>query len=191
MIGSAMAVELPALDIRTREQWRRWLEKHHATSRGVWLVFHKAHTGVQSMSYEDCVREALCFGWIDSLIKRVDDDRYVRKVTPRNPTSKWSSINRKRWAELEAAGLLTPAGRAASPTGRSYAARPRVPALPPYMARALEARPKAWRFFQTLAPTYRKHFIVWVHFAKRPETRERRLRESIALLEAGRKLGLK
>lgn len=91
-------------------------QKHHTSSPAVWLVFYKAHTGVKSIHYEDTVREALCFGWIDSLIKRLDDDRYALKVTPRQPTSKWSDINRKRWAELKAAGLLTSAGLAAAPT---------------------------------------------------------------------------
>jgi hypothetical protein len=78
-------------------------------SRG-WLAIYKDHTGVKSIAYEDSVREALCFGWIDSLIKRLDDDRYARKFTPRQRTSKWSDINRERWVELKAAGLLTAAG---------------------------------------------------------------------------------
>ena len=154
-------------------------------------MFYKAHTGVKSIHYEDTVREALCFGWIDSLVKRLDDDRYALKVTPRQPTSKWSDINRKRWAELKAAGLLTSAGLAAAPTGNSYAPRPVIPDLPVYIAKALKAHLKAWKFFRELAPTYRRHFVVWIHTAKRPETRERRIRESIRLLAAGKKLGLK
>jgi uncharacterized protein YdeI (YjbR/CyaY-like superfamily) len=154
-------------------------------------VVYKAHTGVKSMPYEDMVREALCFGWIDSLVKRLDDDRYARKVTPRKPTSKWSEINRKRWAELEAAGLLASAGLAAAPANHTYAPRPVIPDLPAYIAKALRADSKAWKFFQELAPTYRRHFVVWIHTAKRPETRARRIRESISLLAAGKKLGLK
>src|SRR5436853_200824 len=101
--------ELEFLDVRTRGRWRTWLGKHHTSSRGVWMVFHKAHTGVKSMPYEDFVREALCFGWIDSLVKRLDDDRFAIKVTPRKPASKWSDINRRRWMELNSGGLLTPA----------------------------------------------------------------------------------
>src|SRR5580765_4852568 len=89
-----MTAEPMTLQVRSRRQWRAWLAKHHTSSPGVWLVFHKAHTGVKSIPYEDTVREALCFGWIDSLIKRLDDDRYAFKVTPRKPTSKWSDINR-------------------------------------------------------------------------------------------------
>ena len=152
---------------------------------------YKEHTGVRSLPYEDTVREALCFGWIDSLVKRLDDDRYARKLTPRKPTSKWSDINRKRWAKLKAAGALTPAGLVAAPTNNTYAPRPVIPDLPAYIARALKTNSKAWECFQTLAPTDRRPFVVWIHTAKRPDTRERRIRESIRLLAAGKKLGLK
>lgn len=186
-----MTAELMTLEVRTRRQWRAWLAKHHTSSPGVWLVCHKDHTGVKSIPYEDMVREALCFGWIDSLVKRLDEDRYARKVTPRKPTSKWSAINRKRWKELKRDRLLTPAGLAAAPTSRTYAPRPVVPNLPAYIARALKTNPKAWSFFRKLAPTYRRHFVVWIHLAKQPETRETRIRESIDLLAAGKKLGLK
>jgi uncharacterized protein YdeI (YjbR/CyaY-like superfamily) len=186
-----MTAQLRTLQVRTRLQWRAWLKRHHTSSPGVWLVFYKAHTGVKSIPYEDTVREALCFGWIDSLIKRLDDDRYALKITPRKPTSKWSDSNRKRWAELKAAGLLTPAGLAAAPTKNSYAPRPVIPELPLYIAKALKTDPKAWKFFRELAPTYRRDFVVWIHIAKRAETRETRIRESIGLLAAGKKLGLK
>lgn len=186
-----MGRDIPLLDIRSRNQWRTWLGKNHASSAGVWLVFHKDHTGVKSIEYEDSIREALCFGWIDSLIKRLDDDRYARKFTPRKPTSKWSDTNRKRWAELKEAGLLQAAGLAAAPASNKYAPKPSIPELPAYIARALKSSPKAWKFFQTLAPVYRRHFVVWIDIAKRPETREKRIRESIALLESGQKLGLK
>lgn len=186
-----MTTELMTLEVGNRQQWRTWLGKHHASSPGVWLVFYKEHTRVKSIPYEDSVREALCFGWIDSLIKRLDDDRYARKFTPRQPTSKWSDINRKRWVELKAAGLLTPAGLAAAPTDNTYAPPSAMPDLPIYIAKALKANPKAWGFFQELAPSYRRHFVGWIHSAKRPETRDKRIRESIALLAAGKKLGLK
>jgi uncharacterized protein YdeI (YjbR/CyaY-like superfamily) len=186
-----MRTELVTLETRNRQEWRTWLGTHHTTSPGVWLVFYKDHTGVKSTSYEDSVCEALCFGWIDSLIKRLDDDRYTRKFTPRNPTSKWSDSNRKRWVELKAAGLLTAAGLAGAPTSNTYAPRQAIPALPSYIAKALKANPKAWSFFQKLAPTHRHNFAGWIHSAKRPETREKRIRESIALLAAGKKLGLK
>ena len=115
-----MPTKLGTLDIRTRRQWRAWLAKHHTSSPGIWLVFYKQHTRVKSIPFEDTVREALCFGWIDSLVKRLDDDRYAIKVTPRQPTSKWSALNLERWTELKAAGLLAPAGLAARPTENTY-----------------------------------------------------------------------
>jgi len=179
------------LRVTSRRQWRAWLAKHHTSSPGVWLVRHKRHTGVTTMVYEDLVREALCFGWVDSLIKRLDDDRYAIKVTPRKPASKWSDINRRRWNDLKSSGLLTPAGLAAAPTDNTYAPRPAIPKLPVYIAEALRANSKASAFFRELAPTYQRDFVIWIHTAKRHETRERRIRESIALLAAGKKLGLK
>ena len=182
---------LISVDIRTRSDWRRWLATHHATSPGIWLLRHKEHTGIATMSYEDLVREALCYGWIDSLIKRVDEDRYAIKVTPRKPTSKWSELNRKRWKELEAAGLLAPPGLAAAPTAKTYAPKPSIPELPGYIAKAFKTNAQAWKFFQSLSARNRRDFVVWIHIAKRPETRERRIRESIELLVAGKKLGLK
>ena len=186
-----MTESLITLDVRTRRQWRRWLAKHHASSPGIWLVRHKQHTAVKAMPYEDVVREALCFGWVDSLIKRLDDDRYAIKVTPRKPASKWSDINRKRWSELKAAGLLAASGLAAAPTANRYAPHPPIPELPAYVAKAFRTNLGAWQHFQALARTYRRDFVVWIHMAKRPETREKRIRESIELLAAGKRLGLK
>jgi uncharacterized protein YdeI (YjbR/CyaY-like superfamily) len=183
--------ELPFLDVRTRAQWRAWLAKHHDTSRGVWVVFRKAHTGEKTLAYEDFVREALCFGWIDSLVKRLDEDRFAMKATPRKASSRWSDLNRRRWNELKAAGKLAPAGLASAPTKNSYAPKPTIPELPGYIARAIKTHPKAWTFFQSLPPRERRNFVVWIHMAKRPETRERRITESIATLAAGKKLGLK
>jgi uncharacterized protein YdeI (YjbR/CyaY-like superfamily) len=185
-----MAAALINLDVRNRRQWRAWLSAHHATSPGVWLVFHKEHTGVPALPYEDSVREALCFGWIDSLIKRLDDDRYARKFTPRKPTSKWSDLNRRRWQELKTEGLLAAPGLAQAP-GNRYAAKPTIPELPNYIERAFKAHPAAWRFFQELAPTYRRHFVAWIHTAKLSATRDKRIQESLALLTSGKKLGLK
>jgi len=182
---------LPNLEMATRQRWRAWLEKHHISSAGVWLVFYKAHTGRKSIPYEDAVREALCFGWIDSLIKRLDDERYALKITPRKPTSKWSDLNRRRWRELDAAGLLAPSGQAAAPTEHRYAPKPTIPELPGYIARAIRQNAKAWEAFKVLAPSHRRNYVVWIHMAKRPETREARIKESIELLAAGKKLGLK
>ena len=143
------------------------------------------------MSYEDLIREALCFGWADSLVKRLDDDLYAIKVTPRQPSSRWSDSNRTRWKELQAAGLLAAPGLAAAPNGNRYPPKPQVPEFPAYIGTAFETNPKAWNFFRALSARDRRHFVVWIHTARRRETRERRIRDAIELLSAGQKLGLK
>jgi len=184
---------MKTFDARTVARWRAWLAAHHASESEVWLIFHKQHTGKPSVAYLDALDEALCFGWIDCLIKRIDDDRFARKFTPRKAASKWSDINRKRYAELEAAGRLKPAGKARSPQGGgSYGAQPTVPAtLPASIARAIKAKPAAWAFFQTLTPKQQRYHWGWIHIAKQQDTRERRLREVIRVLSAKQKLGLK
>jgi uncharacterized protein YdeI (YjbR/CyaY-like superfamily) len=183
---------LEIVNVQTRAQWRRWLETHHASSPGIWFVFHKKHTGMPSVPYDDAVREALCFGWIDSLVKRLDDHKYIQKFTPRKPASKWSDSNRKRWAELKAAGLLAAAGIASPPTGNRYAPTPVIPTtIPSYIARAFKANRKAWTTFQSLPPGERRRYVGWIYIAKQDETRARRIRESIRLLAAGKRLGIK
>jgi uncharacterized protein YdeI (YjbR/CyaY-like superfamily) len=176
---------------RTREQWRNWLAAHHESESEVWLVFNKCHTGRASVSYDDAVEEALCFGWIDSIIKRIDDARYARKFTPRKPGSKWSNANRRRYAELQARGLLAASGLMSPPTARSGDA-PRPPrVLPQYIEQALKAEPPAWDYFERLAPSCRRMYIAWIDSAKKQETKMRRLSEAIGRLRAGKKLGLK
>lgn len=177
--------------MRRRAGWRTWLRKHHASSDGVWLVYHKPHTGVPAIDYDDSVCEALCFGWVDSLIRRLDDDRYARKFTPRKPSSNWSDSNRKRWKEMQAAGLLAEAGLRAAPTA-NRPVKPEIPKrVPAYITAAFKKNARAWRTFQALSPRHRLEYVMWVHTAKRPETREKRIRESVALLAGGKRLGLK
>jgi uncharacterized protein YdeI (YjbR/CyaY-like superfamily) len=180
-------------EARTLEHWRAWLRKHYASESEVWLVFNKLHTGRRSIDYKDALDEALCFGWVDSLIKRLDDARYARKFTPRKPDSKWSAINRKRYAELKAEGRLHAAGIERPPTDR-VAERPTVPRFPtvlPYIQKALERHPKAWRTLQSLSPRERERYVRWIDIAKQDATKARRLKEAIRLLSAGQKLGLK
>jgi uncharacterized protein YdeI (YjbR/CyaY-like superfamily) len=180
------------LEVRTRQAWRDWLQEHHATVSEVWLVFLKGEARSKGVSYEDAVEEALCFGWIDSLVKRLDDARYARKFTPRKADSRWSTSNRRRYASLAARGLLAPPGLARAPTDRSGdAPRPSTTVLSPDIEAGLRADPRAWRFFQQLAPSHRRAYIGWIESARRSATREKRLREATAMLAAGRKPGLK
>jgi uncharacterized protein YdeI (YjbR/CyaY-like superfamily) len=155
-------------------------------------VFHKGRTAENSMGYEEAIREALCFGWVDSIIKRLDGDRYARKFTPRKPDSKWSTANRRRYADLTARGLLEAPGLERSPTGRSGDRPPvSLAAIPEYIESELKADARVWRFWEQLAPSCRRTWIGWIDSAKREETKAKRLRESIGLLAAGKKLGLK
>jgi uncharacterized protein YdeI (YjbR/CyaY-like superfamily) len=186
---------MKTLLVKTLDQWRGWLAEHHDSASEVWLIFHKRHTGVPSIDYHDALDEALCFGWVDSLVKRLDDRRYARKFTPRRADSRWSAVNRKRYAELKASGRLKPAGLKRAPTNRTYGPTPprfELPAeLPHYIQRGLRKRPAALRFFETLAPSQRRRYLGWIESAKREETREKRLQEAIRLLAAGKVLGLK
>ena len=186
------AKSLKTLDVRSRRLWRKWLEKNHAAEPEVWLVFYKQHTGEKSIELGDAIDEALCFGWIDSLVRRLDDDRYARKFTPRKLDSRWSTINRRRYAELKAQGRLAQPGLDRPPTARSGdAPRPSITALPLYIDKELRANPPAREHFEKLAPSCKRNYIAWVDSAKRDETKQKRLREMLGLLEAGRKLGLK
>ena len=180
------------LDAASLEQWRTWLTEHHASESEVWLVFHKRDTRRAGISYEDAIDEALCFGWVDSLVKRLDDERYARKFTPRKPDSKWSTVNRNRYAHLEAGGRLMPAGLKRAPTDRSGdAPKASLAEIPPYIQVALDQYKAADRYFQGLAPSYRRTYIAWIDSAKQQATKMRRLDEAIRLLAAGKKLGLK
>ncbi len=184
--------------VTTRSEWRRWLVENHDRERnGIWLVFHKKDTGKPSLEYEEAIEEALCFGWVDSLIKRIDDDTYCRKFTPRKDGSGWSNTNKKRVEKIVKEGRMTAVGlvkvEAAKRSGR-WDTNPCPPAsleVPRDISEALARTRTAKDFFEKLAPTYRKHFIGWIVTTKRPETRAKRLKESLALLEKGEKLGLK
>jgi len=180
------------LEVRTRQEWRNWLEKHHASDSAVWLVFRKGKAGGASLSHTDAVEEALCFGWVDSIVKRLDALRYARKFTPRKADSKWSSINRRRYEALKSRGLLAAPGLLRAPTSRSGdAPRPSLSAIPAYIEDRLKAHPRARQPFERLAPSQRRAYLGWIDSAKRFETKEKRLREALSLLAAGKKLGLR
>jgi uncharacterized protein YdeI (YjbR/CyaY-like superfamily) len=186
------ANSIRTLDVRTRQQWRKWLEGHYDSESEIWLIFRKRHTGLKSLSYDDAVEEALCHGWIDSIVRRLDEARYVRKFTPRKAGSTWSTANCRRYAELASRGLLAAPGLNRAPTSRiADAPRPSVAELPSYVEQALRMDHRAWKTFGQLAASYRRAYIGWIDSAKRPETKARRLGEAVRLLAAGRKLGLK
>lgn len=181
----------PRTSARDAQAWRRWLERNHASAREVWLVFSRKHTGQPCVGYEEAVQEAICFGWIDGIKKRVDEDHYAYRFTPRRPDSKWSLINRKRAEALLAAGRMAPAGLAAVEEGRRRgtwaAARVRRPDHMSELLRAfLAGEPRAAAAWDALSPSRQRLFNLWVNEAAREETRRRRARQVLVRLLAGR-----
>ncbi|MCB2406728.1 YdeI/OmpD-associated family protein [Hymenobacter lucidus] len=176
----------------TRAEWRQWLAAHHAESPGVWLVYFKKETGQGRVSYAESVEEALCFGWIDSLPRRLDADRTMLLFTPRKPRSGWSKVNKQRLLALEAAGLLEPAGRAAIEKAKQNGAWESLDAaeaglVPNDLAEALAANAEAARRFAGFSPSARKQLLSWVLGAKRPETRAIRIVETVRMAALGKR----
>ncbi|MGI8623254.1 MAG: YdeI/OmpD-associated family protein [Solirubrobacteraceae bacterium] len=175
------------------EEWRAWLQANHATQTELWVGYHKTHTQRPSLTWAQAVREALCFGWIDGQVGRVDDDRHRQRFTPRKPRSRWSAVNVGLVAELEAAGLMQAAGRRAfaarDPDAVPYSTSDRPARLAePYGAR-LREHPEAAAFFDAQPASYRKTVAFWISDAKREETRDKRLAVLLAACARGERLG--
>ncbi len=183
---------------QSREIWRNWLAVNHDQETEVWLVYYKKGTGMPCVAYGASVEEALCFGWVDSLIKSLDEESYARKFTPRKEDSNWSDSNKKRVEKMIAQGLMTEHGlrlvEAAKENGRWHTpeSKPELTfTMLPEFAAALRENEQAAAFFDSLSATDQKQFLGWMEMAKRPETRAKRIAESIRLLAVGKKLGLK
>ena len=173
----------------SRAQWRRWLARNHDRAAEVWLLFVKAHTGKRTFTYVDAVEEAICFGWIDTTVRRVDDEHFMQRFTPRSNERNWSKINLERFDRMEAEGKMTDAGRAKRPA-KTDPPRKRLQAgdpVPRFIADELKKHPEAAAFFETLAPGYRRNYLRWISEPKREETRAKRLVDAIGKLEAGMK----
>ena len=176
------------------EELRAWLEEHHEHATELYVGYHKKHTGIPSLVWSEAVDEALCFGWIDGVVRRIDDKRHAQRFTPRKPSSTWSAINIAKVAQLRAEGRMRPAGEAAFARRRedrsaiySYEQREH-PQLEPEQEVQFRANPAAWTFFAQAPPSYRKVALYWVISAKKPETRARRLATLIEDSAAGRRL---
>jgi uncharacterized protein YdeI (YjbR/CyaY-like superfamily) len=180
-----------------RNEWRAWLQANHDAVKGVWLVYYKKRVGRPSVSYDESVEEAICFGWIDSVIRRLDDERCVRKFMPRRADSNWSESNKKRAQKMIEEGKMTEVGfvrvNEAKESGEWYTV-PEVRKdleIPEFFLQALGKSKKALLNFEKLANSYKRQYVGWVTNAKKEETRKRRLAEVISVLEQDRKLGLK
>lgn len=182
-----MASKRDVLALTGRTQWRLWLQSNHQESPGVWLEFRKATAAF--FTYEDALEEAICFGWIDSLITRGDDTHYLRLFTPRRRGSEWSEANRERAVDLIARGLMAEAGmeqvRIAREGGLWYSMPLREFAMPAELEDALERNEGAALFFSELAPSYRKRYMAFVASARKPQTRAARAEKVVALLADG------
>src|SRR4051812_15845089 len=165
---------------RTPAEFRAWLEKHHATETELWVGYYKKTSGKGGMVYKHALDEALCFGWIDGVVKSIDGERYMQRYTPRKSTSHWSNVNVRRFGELEGEGRIAPAGRAAfdrktpERTGKASYEQPEAEFTPAQL-RQLKANKNAWEFFRSQAPSYQKVVKHFVTRAKQEATRERRL----------------
>ena len=173
-----------------RAQWRAWLSANHATATGVWLVSHKAATGLPRVEYGEAVEEALCFGWVDSLARGIDEERSSLLYTPRRPRSGWSRSNKERVARLTAAGLMAPAGLALVEAARadgSWSALDDVENLvePPDLRAALDAVPAARSHWDAFPRSAKRGILAWIQAAVRPETRVRRIAETARLAAEG------
>jgi uncharacterized protein YdeI (YjbR/CyaY-like superfamily) len=163
----------------TARAFRAWLTEHHRTARELVVRCARARAGNPGISYTEALDEALCFGWIDGVRRRVDDDGFSVRFTPRKPKSVWSAVNIRKAKALEAAGRMQPAGRAAFAAreergSRRYSYESKPEALDPKFERAFRRNRPAWRFFQSQPPSYRRTSVFWVMEAKREETRARR-----------------
>jgi uncharacterized protein YdeI (YjbR/CyaY-like superfamily) len=184
------------LDFRNPAEWRKWLRRNHAKSQGEWVYMYKKDAGKVGLRYPEALDEALCFGWIDGIIKAVDRDRFKQRWTPRRPGSIWSQSNKARVKRLTAAGRMCEAGLAAVKTARKTGkwqnaySNLRSPHVPPELVEALRADPLAWKNFNRFAPSYRRIYAGWVADAKQVATRERRIAAVVRRARASRKPGI-
>ncbi len=180
------------LYVTTRDEWRAWLRKNHAGKQGVWLVFYKKHTGKPSLPYDEAVEEALCFGWIDSQVNRLDDERYIQKFTQRKKNSTWSALNKKRVQKMVRLGRMTEAGLRAVEEAKKNGswskldAVERLDRVPPDLVQAMTGNAQARKHFSRLPASAKKQFLWWIESAKRAATREKRVKETVKLLSQGK-----
>ncbi|MBC8320193.1 MAG: YdeI/OmpD-associated family protein [Bacteroidetes bacterium] len=186
--------EFQSVYFSNRKDFRDWLKKNYNSYSGLWLVFYKKGASIKNITYDDAVEEALCFGWIDSIVKRIDEEKYVRKFTPRTNNSNWSVSNKKRVLKLIEEGKMTKpglnkidfylnTGKVDWTEDNLLDKNPCKLNIPDFMVKNLKKQEPAFQNFTALAPSYKKHYIDWITTAKKEETTVRRLKKSVELLK--------
>ncbi len=195
--------ELEKIHFSTRESFRSWLVDNHDKSLGIWIIFYKKHVNIECVTYNEALEEALCFGWIDSLIKRIDNDKYARKFTPRTNKTKWSEINKKLVTALIKEDRMTEEGlkkidiylKTGSVNWENIDLKnekyKKEFDVPDFILKEFAKNEPALVNFNNLAQTHKKHYVLWITSAKREKTILSRLKESVELLKENSKLGLK
>jgi uncharacterized protein YdeI (YjbR/CyaY-like superfamily) len=183
------------LYVTNREDWHTWLKKNYKTKNEIWLIYYKKHTGRARISYNEAVEEALCFGWIDSIIKKLDEEAYAQKFTPRVNKKKWSELNKKRMKKMIKERKMKKDGlkKIEKSELKKKAIKKNIKniELPKHLYDILAKNKKALENFENLAPSYKRNYIGWISSAKKEETQIKRLKEAISLLKKNQKLGMK
>ena len=188
--------EHKALHVSDRKSWRKWLKKNHLSENEIWLIYFKKHTAKDRVEYNDAVEEAICFGWIDSTVKRIDHEQYMQKFTVRNKKSKWSYLNKTRALKLIKEGKMATFGNEkienAKETGNwdnTYGKRTKQ-IIPEDLVKALSNDDLAYTNFKKLAPSYQNSYIYYINDAKREDTRKRRIQKVVECASKNIKPGM-
>ena len=180
--------------VKRRREWRAWLAKHHGTAPEIWLIYYKKHSGKPRIPYNDAVEEALCYGWIDSITKTVDGDRWAQRFSPRRPTSRLSAMNRERVRRLIASGRMTKAGLQRIEhvfDERSDTKQQRDWELPKDILRRLMRDPATWKNFQRFPQSYKRIRVGWIAAARRrPDVFKQRLAYFLKMTAQNRRFGM-
>ena len=176
----------PELYFKTDLEWRQWLSENYNSSEGIYLIFYKIDTKIPSMRWEEAVKVALCYGWIDSTVKSLGDDKRRQYFCPRKPKSVWSGLNKRYIKELTEASLMHESGFKIIELGKqngSWTALDEVEKgiIPNDLQKAFDAHPKAFENYQNFAPSYRKSYLYWLNQAKREVTRQNRIAKIVEL----------
>ena len=188
---------METFEARNRNEWRNWLEINHSNVGEIWLVYYKKHTKKPTITYKESLEEAICFGWIDGIKKRIDSEKYTHRFTPRKKNSKWSPTNIEIAENMIKSGMMTTVGLNVYKNRKEYdkdylKIRSSIgDSLSPEIEKMLKAHKKAWNNFIKFSASHKKQYILWINSAKKEETKQKRLSEAIELLEQNRKLGMK